>query len=123
VLHERVVLLTISGEDIPFVPDEERIIIENLEQGFFRITARYGFIETPNVLQILSLCHDKGLGIDAKTASFFIGRETLVPSHKPDLSPWQERIFLVMFRNASSPIQFFNIPPGRVVELGAQFEI
>ena len=123
VLHERIVLLTISTADIPTIPDCERIAIDQMDQGFFRVTARYGFMETPNVPQILSLCKLKNLDIDQHSASFFIGRETLIPSNKPDLNPLQEKIFLIMFRNASSPIQFFKVPPERVVELGVQFEI
>ena len=123
VLHERIVLLTISTADIPTIPDCERIAIDQMDQGFFCVTARYGFMETPNVPQILSLCKLKNLDIDQHSASFFIGRETLIPSNKPDLNPLQEKIFLIMFRNASSPIQFFKVPPERVVELGVQFEI
>ena len=123
VLHERVVLLTIITEDIPFVPDGEKISIDSLEQGFFRITATHGFMENPHVPQILGLCKLHGLEIDAKESSFFISRETLIPSSRPDLHPWRERLFLVMFRNATSPIQFFSIPPERVLELGAQFEV
>ncbi|MDP2904538.1 MAG: potassium transporter Kup [Methylovulum sp.] len=123
VLHERIVLLTIATEDVPTIDDDERINIDPLEQGFYRVTARHGFMETPNVPQILRLCRLQGLDIDAFSSSFFIGRETLIPSDKPDLNPWQEKIFLVMFRNASSPIQFFKIPPERVVELGVQFEV
>ena len=123
VLHQRIVLLTISTADIPTIPDCERIAIDQMDQGFFCVTARYGFMETPNVPQILSLCKLKNLDIDQHSASFFIGRETLIPSNKPDLNPLQEKIFLIMFRNASSPIQFFKVPPERVVELGVQFEI
>lgn len=125
VLHERVILLTISTQDIPRIPDGEKIEIDSLEQGFFRITAKHGFMDTPNVPHILRLCraHEPGLVIDAAESSFFISRETLVPSSRPDLHPWQERLFLVMFRNATSPIQFFNIPPERVLELGAQIEV
>jgi KUP system potassium uptake protein len=123
VLHERIVLLTISTADIPTIPDGERIAIDQMDQGFFCVTARYGFMETPNVPQILSLCKLKNLDIDQHSASFFIGRETLIPSNKPDLNPLQEKIFLIMFRNALSPIQFFKVPPERVVELGVQFEI
>ena len=114
VLHERIVLLTMSSADIPTIPDQERIDIDQLDQGFYRVTARYGFMETPNVPQILGLCKLKNLDIDQHSASFFIGRETLIPSNKPDLNPLQEKIFLVMFRNASSPIQFFKVPPERV---------
>jgi len=123
VLHERVILLTISTEDIPYIPDEEKIQVDTLEQGFFRITAKHGFMEIPDVPHILRLCKLHGMDIDAHKSSFFISRETLVPSSRPDLNLWQERLFLVMFRNATSPIQFFNIPPERVVELGAQFEV
>jgi KUP system potassium uptake protein len=119
----RVILLTISTEDIPYIPDEEKMEIDTLEQGFFRITAKHGFMEIPDVPHILRLCKLHGMDIDANKSSFFISRETLVPSSRPDLNPWQERLFLVMFRNATSPIQFFNIPPERVVELGAQFEV
>jgi KUP system potassium uptake protein len=123
VLHERIVLLTIATEDVPTISDNERIDIDALAQGFYRVTARHGFMETPNVPKILNLCRLLGLDIDAASASFFIGRETLIPSDKPDLNPLQEKLFLIMFRNASSPIQFFKIPPERVVELGVQFEV
>ena len=80
-------------------------------------------MESPNVPHILNLCRQEGLDITPATSSFFIGKETLIPSDKPDLNPLQERLFLLMFRNASSPIQFFKIPPDRVVELGVQFEV
>lgn len=123
VLHERNILLTIVTEDIPYVPDRERLEIETLEQGFYRITARQGFMETADVRQIIRLCGAQGLPIDIRRTSFFVGRETLIPSSKPDLNLWQEKIFLFMFRNASTPIQFFNIPPERVIELGTQFEV
>jgi len=123
VLHERIVLLTMSTTDVPTVPNHERIDIDQLEQGFYRVTARYGFMETPNVRQILRLCKLKNLELEMSSTSFFVGRETLIPSKKPELNPLQEKIFLVLFRNASSPIQFFKIPSARVVELGVQFEI
>lgn len=123
VLHERIVLLTIATEDVPVILDDERIGIDTLEQGFYRVTARHGFMETPNVPKILVLCKKQGLAVDASNASFFIGRETPIPSDKPDLNPWQEKIFLALSRNASSPIQFFKIPADRVVELGVQFEV
>ena len=123
VLHERVILLTISTQDIPFILDDEKIQIDSLEQGFFRITAQHGFMDIPDVPKILKLCKLHGLDIDAQESSFFISRETLIPSSRPELPPWKERLFLVMFRNATSPIQFFHIPPERVLELGAQFEV
>lgn len=123
VLHERIVILTITTEDIPFIQDNHRLNIDKLAQGFFRVTAKHGFYETPNVPKILELCSSKGLNVNPALATFFISRETLIPSDEPDLNPWQEKIFITMFRNASSPIQFFKIPAARVVELGVQFEI
>lgn len=123
VLHERVILVTISTKDFPYVQETDRIEIDAMEQNFYRVTARYGFMETPNVPEIIDLCRQKNLSIDIANTSFFIGRETLIPSAKPDLNPFQEKIFLTMFRNASSAIQFFQVPAERVVEIGAQFEI
>lgn len=123
VLHERIVLLTLLTEDVPWIPDEECLMIENLEQGFFRVTARFGFMQSPRVPRVLRLCREAGLAIDAETASFFIGRETLFPSRKPDLKRWEERIFIALFRNASSPIPFFKLPVERVVELGTVVEV
>lgn len=123
VLHERVILLTIVAEDIPYIPENERLEIEDMAQGFYRITAKYGFMEAPDVREIMRACGAKGLQIELRQTSFFIGRETLIPSPKPDLNFWQEKIFLFLFRNTSTPIQFYNLPPERVVELGAQFEI
>ncbi|NJD08562.1 MAG: potassium transporter Kup [Methylococcaceae bacterium] len=123
VLHDRVVLLTVITEDTPYLAEGDRVEVDRLDQGFYRVTAKYGFMETPNVPEILSLCHSHGLDVELRQTSFFIGRETLIPSDRPDLNPWQERLFLAMFRNTSSPIQLFDIPPERVVEVGAQFEV
>jgi KUP system potassium uptake protein len=123
VLHERVILLTMSTEDVPRIFDDECLMIENLEQGFYRVTARFGFMQSPRVPRILRLCGEAGLEIDPETSSFFIGRETLIPSKKPDLNRWEERIFITLFRNASSPIPFFKLPVERVVELGTVVEV
>lgn len=123
VLHERVVLFTISTADIPVIRDSERLDIKEFKQGFYGVTANYGFMETPNIPSILRLCRLKKLAIEANKTSFFIGKETLVPSEKPDLNTLQEKIFLTLFKNASSAIQFFDIPAERAVEIGAQFEV
>jgi KUP system potassium uptake protein len=123
IIHERVVLLTIVIDDVPVVPRDERVEVDSMDEGFYRVTAKYGFMETPDVPEALALCNAHGLHVDLRESSFFIGRETLIPSERPDLSPWQERLFLTMFRNTSSPIQFFNIPPERVIELGVQFKV
>ncbi|TAN47262.1 MAG: potassium transporter Kup [Methylococcaceae bacterium] len=123
IIHQSVVLLTVEIEDIPRVPQSERIMAEALEEGFYRITIHYGFMQTPDVPKALALCQAQGLELDLSDATFFIGRETLLPSTKKDLNPWQEQIFLFLFRSASDPVAYFRIPPDRVLELGAQYEI
>jgi KUP system potassium uptake protein len=123
VLHEQVVLLTIASEDVPHVPPEERVEVEPLQQGFVRVVARYGFMENPNIPDILKRCREKGLQFQLMGTSFFLGRETLIPSKKPGMAMWREALFAWMSRNARSATAFFRIPPNRVVELGTQVEL
>jgi KUP system potassium uptake protein len=123
VLHEQVVLLTILSEDVPHVPPEERVEVEPLEQGFVRVIARYGFMENPSIPDILKRCREKGLQFQLMSTSFFLGRETLIPSKKPGMAMWREALFSWMSRNARSATAFFRIPPNRVVELGTQVEL
>jgi KUP system potassium uptake protein len=123
VLHEQVVLLTIASEEVPHVAAEERVEVEPLEQGFVRVVARYGFIENPNIPDILKRCREKGLQFQLMGTSFFLGRETLIPSKKPGMAMWREALFSWMSRNARSATAFFRIPPNRVVELGTQVEL
>jgi KUP system potassium uptake protein len=123
VLHEQVVLLTIASEEVPHVPAEERVEVEPLEQGFVRVVARYGFMENPNIPDILKRCREKGLQFQLMGTSFFLGRETLIPSKKPGMAMWREALFAWMSRNARSATAFFRIPPNRVVELGTQVEL
>jgi KUP system potassium uptake protein len=123
VLHEQVVLLTILSEEVPHVPPEERVEVEPLEQGVVRVIARYGFMEQPGVPDILKRCREQGLQFQLMGTSFFLGRETLLPSKKPGMPVWREALFSWMSRNARSATSFFRIPPNRVVELGAQVEL
>jgi KUP system potassium uptake protein len=123
VLHEQVVLLTIASEEVPHVPAEERVEVEQLEQGFVRVVARYGFMENPSIPDILKRCREKGLQFQLMGTSFFLGRETLIPSKKPGMALWREALFAWMSRNARSATAFFRIPPNRVVELGTQVEL
>ncbi|MBI3182949.1 MAG: potassium transporter Kup [Myxococcales bacterium] len=123
VLHERVLLLTILTEEVPVVPPDERVQIQKLEHGLLRVVARYGFMEHPDVPEILARCRKLGLEVRPMEATFFLGRETLLPSHRPGMALWREALFAWMSRNARSPTAFFNIPPNRVVELGAQIEL
>jgi KUP system potassium uptake protein len=123
-LHEQVILLAIATQQIPEVKRSERLAeITDLGQGFWRVTASYGFMQTPNVLEVLDLCASKGLVTDKNDTSFFLGRETLIITKRPNLSRWQKLLFAFLSRNARPANAFFQIPPNRVVELGTQIEL
>ncbi|MGH8278249.1 MAG: potassium transporter Kup, partial [Gammaproteobacteria bacterium] len=119
VLHEQVVLLTVLTEDVPFVHPQRRLEVEKLEQGFWRVLAHYGFMQIPNVPQALRRSREFGLSIDPETVTYYIGRETLVPSRNmPTMMAWREKLFSFMSRNAIRATDFYQIPPDRTVELG-----
>jgi KUP system potassium uptake protein len=123
VLHERIVMLTVQTEDIPHVPHEERLALESLGSGFHRVVARYGFMEEPDMLEILQVCGERGLAFDLGRTTFFLGHETLVPGRKRVMWRWRSRLFALMSRNALPATTFFHIPPNRVVEVGTQIEM
>ncbi|MBS0470207.1 MAG: potassium transporter Kup [Proteobacteria bacterium] len=123
VLHERVVLTSIAVEDIPFVPIKRRVEINKLGKGFFEVKLRFGFFEFPDVPKALELCRQYGLALDADTSTFFLGRETLVAGEHPDMKSWRVALYTWLASNALSPARFFQLPPGRVVELGTQITI
>jgi KUP system potassium uptake protein len=123
VLHQKVVLLTVLAADVPRVAAAQRVEIQRLEQDFYRVVARYGFIEDPSVPEILELCRAQGLELKMMETTFFLGRETLIPTRQPGMALWREALFAWMSRNARSATSFFRIPPNRVVELGAQIEL
>jgi KUP system potassium uptake protein len=122
-LHQRVVFMTVITEDIPRVPARDRVVVEGLAEGFYRITVRYGFFQEPDIPKVLRLCKAFGLEFEMMDTSFFLGRETLIPSVHPEMAEWRERLFVVMSRNAVSATDFFRIPAGRVVELGVQVQM
>ncbi len=123
VLHERVVFLTVMFEDVPHVPDIDYAETENLGGNFYRVFLRYGFKDEPDVPQALSQCAAFGLDFNMLETSFFLSRETIIPTQMPGMALWREKIFANMARNASSATAFFRIPTNRVVELGTQIEI
>jgi KUP system potassium uptake protein len=123
VLHERIVFLVVETANEPHVSTTERAKTEDLGVGFFRVTLRYGFMEEPNVPQALAELRDKGLEFKPMETTYFLGRETLIPTKKPGMALWRERLFTVMHRNARTATSFFSLPPNRVVELGAQIEL
>ncbi len=123
VLHARVVLVNVITEDIPYVTDVERVKVEELDFGFYRVFVRYGFKDDPDIPAALALCESQGLPFELMESSFFLGRETLIPRTGSSMARWRERLFIVMFRNAHSAADFFCIPANRVVEFGTQVEL
>jgi KUP system potassium uptake protein len=123
VLHERVVLLTVHTRDIPHVPDDERIEIVPLGGDFSRVIAHYGFKDEPDVPRALELAAAKGMKFEMMETSFFLSRQTLIPTVGPGMALWREKLFALMSRNASSATTFFRIPANRVVELGTRIEL
>ncbi|UAL12139.1 potassium transporter Kup [Caulobacter segnis] len=124
VLHERNVLLTIVNETRPYVPDDERIETRALDDRWWLISLRYGYMESPNIPQALAACRKQGLKFDIMSTSFFVSRRTIVPSTASDALPsWKRKLFTFLTRNAADPTTFFHLPPGRVVELGTQVSL
>ncbi|MEO8579795.1 MAG: potassium transporter Kup [Gemmatimonadales bacterium] len=122
VLHEQVVLLSILSEEVPEIPNAERIKIERLSQGFYRITARYGFMESTDVPTILARAREAGLDAKPLETTYYLGREQLIPTGTTPLWKWRKKLFVFMSRNSRAATAFYGIPPNRVVELGAQIE-
>jgi KUP system potassium uptake protein len=116
-------MLSMLSAETPTVPVEERVSLEDLGQGFYRIKAYYGFMESPDMPKLLELLGKKGLMIDIYTTSFFLGRETLFPTGTAPMARWRKHLFIFMSRNAWNATSFFKVPPDRVVELGNQVEL
>ena len=123
VLHDRIILLTVKIADVPTVPADERCSIEDLGHGFHRMILQYGFVEEPDVPAALANVHRCGADFRMMDTSFFLARQTLLPSAKPGMSIWREKLFAWMLRNAESAMEFFRLPTNRVIELGSQVEI
>ncbi|HEX4477794.1 MAG TPA: KUP/HAK/KT family potassium transporter, partial [Polyangiaceae bacterium] len=121
VVHEHVVLLTIITESVSRVPPEERVRVEELQHGFRRAVARFGFMETPDIPTLLERTELKDYSIDYVT--FFLGKETVLPAKGHGMALWRERLFAFLARNAQPATAFFGIPASRVVEIGAQIEL
>jgi len=123
VLHEQVVILTIQTADAPVVPTSERVEIRQIGRGFWRVVARYGFMETPRVPDVMRCAAAQGLETFGGRTSYFLGRETFVSTGRSELPGWRRALFLFLARNARSPTEFFAIPPNQVVEIGGQMEV
>ena len=123
VLHSRTVLLNFRMEDVPRVPNLEKIQTEKLGGGFHRIVARYGFMEDPKLDTVLMLAREQGLDLNPETTSFFIGRENLVISENSAMARWRANLFIFMSRNAADASSFFSLPADRVIEVGVRMAV
>ncbi|MES2723813.1 MAG: potassium transporter Kup [Pseudomonadota bacterium] len=123
VLHEKNVILTVATSDRPRVGDEDRVAVESLGPDFSRVTVTYGFMEQPNVPAALAACRRQGLRFDIMATSFFLGRRSVLPGREPGMALWRDKLFIYLLRNAANPTDFYQIPPGRVVEMGAQVTV
>jgi KUP system potassium uptake protein len=116
-------MLTVITERVPHVSPEHRIEVTPLGQGFWRVVGRYGYMEHPDVPELMSLATAHGVSLRLAETSYYLSRETIIPSELPGMALWRERLFGVMVRNAVAASAFFGLKPNRVVELGAQIEI
>jgi KUP system potassium uptake protein len=122
-LHEHVILLSIMFANVPEIPENERIRVTLFGEGFARIKARYGFMETADVQNILRRSEKEGIVAVPAQTTYYLGRERLLPKGESPLAMWRKKLFIFMSRNSRSATEFFNIPSNRVVELGAQIEL
>ncbi len=123
VLHQRVVFLTIISHDRAHIDEDKRIQVENLQNGFYRVVGNFGFMEDPDVPALLQKCKEHGLELNPNEFSYFLSKETLIPTPGRGMMIWREVLFAIMSRNATSAASFFKLPPNKVVELGMQVEI
>jgi KUP system potassium uptake protein len=128
ILHERVLLVSIVGEEIPAVPEQERLTVKSLGHGFYQVLGRYGFMETPNVPALLASIPPFAVAgprieLVPMETTYYLGRETLLPTGRSTMASWRKRLFIVMARNAQTASAFFGLPPNRVVEMGAQIQL
>ena len=124
VLHERVVFLTVIIKDVPWVPQKERVHIEDMGNNCFQLTVHFGFKDSPDIMQALELCRAYELEFQPLQTSFFLSRETVIASMRVEgMALWRERLFATLARNAVSAVEYFNLPANRVIEVGTQIEI
>jgi KUP system potassium uptake protein len=124
VLHDQVVILSVVTDDVPDVPPKQSVHYKSFGHGFWAVTAHYGFMQSPNVLEALRRCRPAGLRLNPNDTSYYLGRETLLAAPgRTGMSQWRKRLFRLLSRNARSATDFFNIPPNRVVEIGTHIEL
>ena len=123
VLHEKNVILTVVFHDVPRIGFAERIQVKSLVSGFWQVRVNYGFKDSPDIPYALELCAQHGLHINAFETSFFLSRETVVPTKGSGMAHWREKLFAGMSRNSGSVVEFFKLPNNSVIELGTRVQI
>ncbi len=123
VMHSATALLHSKTENVPFVPNREKVSVEKIGAGFYRINARHGFMEEPKISRILALAQEKGLDFTLDNTSFYLGREKLSIGRKPKMGRWRSNLFILLSRNALDAASYYGIPPKRVIEVGVQLEL
>jgi KUP system potassium uptake protein len=123
VLHQQVVLFSIRTQPVPWIDLERELEVRDLGRGFFRVVAKVGFMQTPDVPKILARCAGHGIQSQPMTTTYYLGRQTLLTGGKAPLARWRKHLFGFLSHNARSPTAFFQLPPNRVVELGLQIEL
>ena len=123
VLHERNVILTVIFHDVPWIPMHQRVQVESLGKNFWRVQLHFGFMNTPDVPRALELTRSFGLNIPVFETTFFLSRETVVPTPGSGMARWREHLFATMSRNAGGVVEFFRLPDNTVVELGTRVQI
>ena len=123
ILHEHVVVLTVTTAPVPHMPPDERVTVQPLGNGIYNAKVQYGFMEDPDVPEALARVRELGVPIDPDDVTYFLGRETIVVSSRQGMAIWREKLFVLMARNAVRATAFFKLPPERVVELGVQVEM
>ncbi len=123
VLHETTVFASVAFMPVPRLQDSQRILVERIAHKFFRVKIFFGFMEQPDVPAALEWCAEQDLGLEVNEVSYFLSRETLLPTPGEGMWLWREHLFEFMYRNATSAASFFNLPPNRVVEMGSQLAI
>ncbi len=123
VLHEQNVILTVVFHDVPWIPSDERVEVKALVDGFWRVRVNYGFKNSPDIPRALESCEPHGLRINTFETSYFLSRETVVPTKGSGMAHWREKLFATMSRNAGSVVEFFKLPNNSVIELGTRVQI
>lgn len=123
VIHEKVLVMNVNSEERPYVLNEDRLEIKKLDQNFYHIRVHYGFMQTPNIPRIIEMCRFHGLDIHWDEITFFFGRETLIATDRVGMAKWREKLFILLSRNSQTAMEFFKIPPNKVIELGIQVEL